>query len=267
MFWTPKWGLKNEPKNGARIWPPKWSPKMAPQKWGPKMAPKRGPNILIKKKSKLYLHLNPFFGCNFCTPFWGAIFGPHFGGQILAPFLGPFFNPHFGVQNMVQNLQFFCCQSFHLHSNFFQQTCITKCICSLGLASCISAHNPILHLAKPLKNRKVLIATNVAHEQDGLKPQNLILWRSLNAAPVFHMKNDPVLGGRQSWYFWNKNLHPASIDNGDVSTYQLPGPDNVEALAEYVRSIWAHWQEILITPTDFKNGGGCHAKHRISATC
>ena len=130
MFWTPKWGLKNEPKNGARIWPPKWSPKMAPQKWGPKMAPKRGPNILIKKKPKLYLHLNPFFGCNFCTPFWGAIFGPHFGGQILAPFLGPFFNPHFGVQNMVRNLQFFCCQSFHLHSNFFQQTCITKCICS-----------------------------------------------------------------------------------------------------------------------------------------
>ena len=28
--------------------------------------------------------------------------------------------------------------------------------------------------------------------------QEKVLWRSLNAAPVFHMKNDPVLGGRQS---------------------------------------------------------------------
>ena len=43
--------------------------------------------------------------------------------------------------------------------------------------------------------QKVLIATNVAHEQDGLKPQNLILWRSLNAALVFDMKNDPRFGG------------------------------------------------------------------------
>ena len=29
MFWTPKRELKNGPKNGARIWPPKWGPKMA----------------------------------------------------------------------------------------------------------------------------------------------------------------------------------------------------------------------------------------------
>ena len=133
--------------------------------------------------------LHPILGCHFWTPFWGSNSGTIFGSIFQPPFWGPEHGAKFA---------FFCCQSFHLHSNFFQQACITKCICSHCLASCISAHNPILHLAKPLKNRKVLIATNVAHEQDGLKPQNLILWRSLNAAPVFHMKNDPVLGGRQS---------------------------------------------------------------------
>ena len=168
----------------------------------------------------------------FLDPILGVRFWHHFGVHFSTPILGS--------RTWCKICNFLCCQSFHLHSNFFQQACITKCICSHCLASCISAHNPILHLAKPLKNRKVLIATNVAHEQDGLKPQNLILWRPLNAAPVFHMKNDPVLGGRQSRYFWNKNLHPASIGNGDVSTYQLPGPDNVEALAEYIRSICAH---------------------------
>ena len=148
---NPKMVPEFDPQNGVQ----KWHPKNGVQKWHPQNGV---PNILHPRRrgSKLYLQ-------------FGAIFGPHFGGQILAPFLGPFFNPHFGVQNMVQNLQFFCCQSFHLHSNFFQQTCITKCICSHCLASCISAHNPILHLAKPLKNRKVLIATNVAHEQDGFK--------------------------------------------------------------------------------------------------
>ena len=31
-FWTPKWRLKNGPKNGARISPPKWGPKMAPKR-------------------------------------------------------------------------------------------------------------------------------------------------------------------------------------------------------------------------------------------
>ena len=31
-FWTPKWRLKNGPKNGARIWSPKWGPKMAPKR-------------------------------------------------------------------------------------------------------------------------------------------------------------------------------------------------------------------------------------------
>ena len=152
------------PKMGVEKWTQKWCQKLTPKmgskngtpKWGPKMAPKRGPNILIKKESKLYLHFNfnNFFGCHFWTPFWGAIFGPHSGGQILAPFLGPFFNPHFGSRAWCKICKMFCCQSSHLHSNFFQQTCITKCICSHCLASCISEHNPILHLAKPLKRTK-----------------------------------------------------------------------------------------------------------------
>ena len=68
-FWTPKWRLKNGPKNGARIWPPKW---------GPKMAPKRGAQYSfgrkkIYKKSKLYL--------KYWVSLLGAIFGPHFRGS------------------------------------------------------------------------------------------------------------------------------------------------------------------------------------------
>ena len=98
-FWTPKWRLKNGPKNGARIWPPKW---------GPKMAPKRGTQYSfgskkIYKKSKLYLKC--------WISLLGAIFGLHFGDQILAPFLGPFFNLHFGVQKWCKICKSFCCQS------------------------------------------------------------------------------------------------------------------------------------------------------------
>ena len=99
-FWTPKWRLKNGPKNGARIWPPKW---------GPKMAPKRGAQYSfgfkkkIYKKSKLYL--------KYWVSLLGAIFGPHFGDQIQAPFLGPFFNLHFGVQKWCKICKSFCCQS------------------------------------------------------------------------------------------------------------------------------------------------------------
>ena len=191
---------------GVEKWTQKWCqnliPRMESKNGTPKMGCKNGTQkeaqYLDQKEIKLYLHLNPFLG---------AIFAPHFGASFLDPILVVKFWHHFwvhfsapilGSRTWCNICNFFCCQSFHLHSNFFQQACITKCICSHCLASCISAHNPILHLAKPLKNRKVLIATNVAHEQDGLRPQNLILWRSLNAAPVFHMKNDPVLGGRQS---------------------------------------------------------------------
>ena len=98
-FWTPKWRLKNGPKNGARIWSPKW---------GPKMAPKRGTQYSfgskkIYKKSKLYL--------KYWVSLLGAIFGPHFGDQILAPFLGPFFNLHFEVQKWCKICKSFCCQS------------------------------------------------------------------------------------------------------------------------------------------------------------
>ena len=256
---NPKMVPEFDPQNGVQ----KWHPKNGVQKWHPKGGP-----ISWSRRNQNFIYI--------WTPFLGAIFAPHFGVPFLDPILGVKFWHHFwvhfstpilGSRTWCKICNFFAAKAFTCIAIFSNKHASQNASVVIGLASCISAHNPILHLAKPLKNRKVLIATNVAHEQDGLKPQNLILWRSLNAAPVFHMKNDPVLGGRQSWYFWNKNLHPASIDNGDVSTYQLPGPDNVEALAEYVRSIWAHWQEILITPTDFKNGGGCHAKHRISATC
>ena len=127
----PKMVPEFDPQNGVPKWHPKMGSKNGTPKWGPKMAPKRGPNISIKKKSRLYLHFNTFFwvpfldsilGCHFWTPFWGAIFGPHFGGQILAPFLGPFFNSLFGVQNMVQNLQKCLPLKIICIAIFFQQT-------------------------------------------------------------------------------------------------------------------------------------------------
>ena len=104
-----------DPKMGVEKWTQKWcqnvTPKMGSKNGTPKMGSKNGTQkeaqYLDQEEIKTLFTFEPLFGCNFCTPFWGAIFGPHFGGQILAPFLGPFFNPHFGVQNMVQNLQFF----------------------------------------------------------------------------------------------------------------------------------------------------------------
>ena len=131
-------------------------------------------------------------------PFLGAIFGPHFGGQILAPFLGSFFNPHFGVQKWCKFSKSFCCQSciaklFPANKHAYQNASvvISQLVASLNrIQSSTWSSLP--------KQQQVLIATNVAHKQDGLEPQNLILWRSLHATPVFHMKNDSLFGGRQS---------------------------------------------------------------------
>ena len=82
-FWTPKWGLKNGPKNGARIWPPKWSPKMAP---------KRGTQFLFLVdlfQVKIYgTLLGATFGCHFWTPFWGPNSGTIFGSIFQPPFWG-----------------------------------------------------------------------------------------------------------------------------------------------------------------------------------
>ena len=64
--------------------------------------------------------------------------------------------------------------------------------------------------------------------KDGLEPQNLILWRSLHATPVFYMKNDLRFGGRQSLIFLKMYL---VIDHRDTKTYQLSGSHSVEALS------------------------------------
>ena len=133
--WTPKRELKMDPKmvpefdpqNGVQKWHPKMGSKNGTPKWGPKMAPKRGPNISIKKKSRLYLHFNTFFGCHFWTPFWGAIFGPHFGVPFLDPILVVKFWHHFwvhfqlpfwGPKHGAKFAQMFAAKA-HLHSNFF----------------------------------------------------------------------------------------------------------------------------------------------------
>ena len=98
-FLDSKWRFKNGSKNSARIWPPKWSPKIASKRevqysFGLKK---------IYKKSKLYL--------KYWVSLLDAIFGLHFGGQILALFLGPFLNLHFGVQKWCKFCKSFCCQS------------------------------------------------------------------------------------------------------------------------------------------------------------
>ena len=102
-FWTPKWRLKNGPKNGARIWPPKW---------GPKMAPKRGTQYSfglkkIYKKSKLYLKywvscwvpfLDSILGIKFWHHFW-----VHFSTSILGSKNGANFAKVFAVKAAQQN--------------------------------------------------------------------------------------------------------------------------------------------------------------------
>ena len=154
---------------------------------------------MAPKKGSIYFDLKEIYKkSKILGPFLGAIFGPHFGGQILAPFLGPFFNPHFGVQKWCKFSKSFCCQSciakiFPANKHAYQNA-------SVVISQLVASLNKIQSStwSSLPKQQQVLIATNVAHKQDGLEPQNLILWRSLHATPVFHMKNDSLFGGRQS---------------------------------------------------------------------
>ena len=133
MFCTPKWGLKNGPKNGARIWPPKR---------GPKMAPKKGATYFDLEEIKaLSKTLGPLFGCHFWTPFWGSNSGTIFGSIFQPPF--------WGTKHGAKFAKVFAPKA--AWQIFFQQTCITKWICSHCPASCISEQRPILFLAKPSK--------------------------------------------------------------------------------------------------------------------
>ena len=69
---------------------------------------------------------------------------------------------------------------------------------------------------------------HVLHIKDGLEPQNLILWRSLHATPVFYMKNDPRFGGSSKLIFFeNVSCNRPSW----YKTYQLSGSHSVEALS------------------------------------
>ena len=166
---------------------PEFDPQNEVQKWHPK----RRPNTLNKALISFRFLLNQNIG----HPFWMPFFDPILGGSNSGAIFGSIFQPHFGVQNMVQNLQKFLLPK--LHGKPFSGKHASQ-NASVVIAQLVTSLNTILYLAKPSKKTKVLIATNVAHEQDGLEPQNLILWRSLHAALVFHMKNDPVLGGHQS---------------------------------------------------------------------
>ena len=97
----------------------------------------------------------------------------------------------------------------------------------------------------------------VRHVDVGTTPSDIgrdgaLLWRSLNAALVFEMKNDPHFGGSSQLISLQQKLYLASIDHGDATTYQLPGPDSVEGLGEQIRSICAHRQGILIFSRTFQ---------------
>ena len=177
-----------DPKMEVEKWTQKWCQNLTP-KMGSKNGTQKGCPIFfwIYKKSKLYL--------KYWVSLLGAIFGPHFGGQILAPFLGPFFNLHFGVQKWCKFCKSFC------------QSCIAKLFpaskhayqnASVVISQLIASFNTIQSStwSSLPEKQQILIATYVAHKQ--IEPQNLILWRSLHATPVFYMKNDPRFGGRQS---------------------------------------------------------------------
>ena len=133
----PKWRLKNGPKNGARIWPPKWSPKMAS---------KGRLNILflvdLFQVKICGILLDATFGCHFWTPFWRSNSGTIFGSIFEPPFSSP---------KMVQILQKFLLSKLHNKLFSSKQTCTSKCICGDFLASCISEHTAILSLVKPSK--------------------------------------------------------------------------------------------------------------------
>ena len=113
---------------------PEFDPQNEVQKWHPK----RRPNTLNKALISFRFLLNQNIG----HPFWVPFFDPILGGSNSGAIFGSIFQPHFGVQNMVQNLQ----KNFAAKAawqTFFQQTCITKCICSHCPASYISEHNPL----------------------------------------------------------------------------------------------------------------------------
>ena len=192
-FWTPKWGLKNGPKNGARIWPPKW---------GPKMAPKRVAQYFISCRSFWNQNIWPLFGCHFWTPFWGSNSGTIFGSIFQPPFWGP---------KMVQNLQKFLLSK--LHSKFFssKQTRISKCICSHFLASCISEHNAILHLVKPSKITTSFDCHKCCTWAGWIRASESDTVEVLSCETDFLHETWPRFGGRQSWPFCQigslKGLH------------------------------------------------------------
>ena len=100
-FWTPKWRLKNGPKNGARILTPKMGSKNGTQKGGPIFFWFKKDLQEIKALFKI---LGLPFGCHFWTPFWGSNSGTIFGSIFQPPFWGP---------KMVQNLQKFLLSKLH----------------------------------------------------------------------------------------------------------------------------------------------------------
>ena len=169
------------------------NPKMVPefdlqngvQKWHSK----RSPMFLISCRSLLNQNIWPLFGCHFWTPFWRSNSGTIFGFLFQPPFWGP---------KMMQIFQKFLLSKLHSKTFSSKQTSYQNA--SVVISQLVASLNKIQSStwSSLPKQQQVLIATNVAHKQDGLEPQNLILWRSLHATPVFHMKNDSLFGGRQS---------------------------------------------------------------------
>ena len=180
---------------GVEKWNPKMVPEFDPQNGVQKWHPKRDPIYFdFKSRSTFYKskYIGPLFGCHFWTPFWGsnsgAIFGFHFSTPILRS------------KNGANFPKVFCCQSC-IANTFFPANKHAYQNASVVISQLVASLNKIQSStwsSLPKQEQVYLIATNVAHKQDGLEPQNLILWRSLHATPVFHMKNDSLFGGRQS---------------------------------------------------------------------
>ena len=138
---------------GVEKWTQKWcqnlTPKMGVQKWHPKGGP-----ISCSRRNQSFIFILTIFWVPFLDPILGAIFGPPFWGSNSGTIFGSIFQPPFwGPKHGAKFAKIFAAKA-HLHSNFFQQTCITKCMCSHCLARCSSEHNLILHLAKTRKITK-----------------------------------------------------------------------------------------------------------------
>ena len=181
-----------DPKMEVEKWSQKWCQNLTPKMGSKNGTQKGGPIFFWFKKDlqeikALFKILGLPFGCHFWTPFWGVKFWHHFWVHFSTSILGSKNGAKFAKVLL---------SKLHSKTISSKQTCISKCICSHS--QLLASFNTIqFHLVKPSR-----ITTNfLPHVLHISEPQNLILWRSLHATPVFYMKKWPPFWGSSKLTF------------------------------------------------------------------